>query len=193
MGVMGSLTEAYDRRVGSDGGRGDRGRGGGRPDEGERNGAGTRERPYLGLGVLVVASSLLAGAVVLATSITVATAAGLSTVEANEIARLLGGLGLPLVFVGVLVVVPASRRSSVLAVIGLALAVVGVGAFGWAYPDRWLGDALDLTLPIVSLYGIGLLLALLALVTGVLASDGETENRDETATRSRERGGRTSL
>jgi hypothetical protein len=93
----------------------------------------------------------------------------------------------------VLVVVPASRRSSVLAVIGLALAVVGVGAFGWAYPDRWLGDALDLTLPIVSLYGIGLLLALLALVTGVLASDGETENRDETATRSRERSGRTSL
>jgi len=199
MGVrtMTSLTDAYDRRVGG-AGRGDRGRGSGRSD-GERSVADARtpRRPYVGLGALVAASALVSGAIVLATSVTVATAAGLSAVEADELARVLCGLGLPLAFVGVLAAIPAPRRANVLAAIGSLLAICGLAAFSWAYPDRWFGDALDLTVPVVSLYALGLLFALLALAVGVLAFGREGEpNGDadsDTESSPRDRNGRTSL
>jgi hypothetical protein len=186
---MGSLTDAYDRRVGDGGGRSARGGGG---ESGDRTAAGTGGRPYLGLGSLAVASVLLGGAVVLATSNTAATVAGLSAIAAAELARVLAGLGLPLVFVGVLLIVPTARRADVLASVGAVITLFGVGAFLWAYPDHWLGDALDLTLPVASLYVVGLLFTFLALVYGVLGA-GRERSEDEAETNSRRPGGRTSL
>lgn len=186
---MASLTDAYDRQVGNGGARGSSGRRGG-----ERNGADgtTRERPYLGVGLLAVASGLIAGAVVLATSATAASGAGLTSIEANEVARVLAGVGLPLTFVGVLAIVPTTRRLNALASIGFVLSVCGVGAFFWAYPDRWLRDPLDLTLPIAALYAIGFALTFLALVAGVLTL-GRPDGDEEGDPRTRDRRGRTSL
>jgi hypothetical protein len=214
---MPSLTDAYDRRVGDGGGRRGRDEGrnaGGRNStkrsgqnegdrskgDGERTGrrraaatTTTQRRPYLGVGLLAVSSVLVAGGVVLATSVTVASAVGLAAIEATEIARMLAGIGLPLTFVGALALVPASRRSSALATIGFVLAVAGVAAFSWAYPGRWLGDPLDLTVPVVALYAVGSVLAFLALLAGVPAVDRGTESEDAPETERRERGGRTSL
>ena len=186
---MGSLTDAYDRRVGDGGGRSTRGRGG---ESGDRIAAGTGGRPYLGLGLLAVATVLLGSGVVLATSNTAAAVAGLSAIAATELARVLAGLGLPLVFVGVLAIIPTTRRADVLASAGVVVTLLGVGAFLWAYPDRWLGDALDLTLPVTSLYIAGLLLTFLALVYGVLGA-GRERSENEAETGSRRRSGRTSL
>lgn len=213
---MPSLTDAYDRRVGDGGGRRGRDEGrnaGGRNStkrsgqnegdrskgDGERTGrrraaaTTTQRRPYLGVGLLAVSSVLVAGGVVLATSVTVASAVGLAAIEATEIARMLVGIGLPLTFVGALALVPASHRLSALATIGFVLAVAGVAAFSWAYPGRWLGDPLDLTVPVVALYAVGSVLAFLALLAGVLAVDRGTESENAPETERRERGGRTSL
>jgi len=193
---MASLTDAYDRQVGNGGARGGgraSGSGGRRSGEREEADGSTRGRPYLGATLLAVASGLVAGAVVLATSITAAAAAGLTPIEANEVARVLAGVGLPLTFVGVLAVVPTTRRLNALASIGFVLAVCGVGAFFWAYPDRWLGDPLDLTLAVAALYAVGFALTFLALVAGVLAFGRETREGNDVEPQARDRSGRTSL
>lgn len=186
---MGSLTDAYDRGVGDGDGRPDRGRGGERSD---RTGAGTDGRSFPGVGLLAIAAALLGGAVVLATSNTAATLVGLSAIGAAELARVLAGLGLPLIFVGALTLLPSSRRANGLASVGVVVTFLGIGTFLWAYPDRWLGDALDLTIPVASLYVVGLLLTFLALVYGVLGADPEA-SESGAATDSRRHSGRTSL
>jgi hypothetical protein len=186
---MGSLADAYDRQVGDGDGRTGRGRS---SESADRTDADTDGRPYLGVGSLAVATVLLGGAVVLATSNTAAAVAGLSAVAAAELARVLAGLGLPLVFIGVLAIVPSTRRANRLALLGVLLAIGGLAAFLWAYPDRWLGDALDLTVPVTSLYVVGLLLTFLALVYGVLGA-GRERSENEAGTGSGRRGSRTSL
>jgi hypothetical protein len=184
---MGSLTEAYDRPVSGGGGQDDsdhttRERPAG-PD------IGGRPRPYLGVGVLTVGSLLIIAGVVLATSETAAGNLGLVAVQANEVARACTGLALPLVFVGVLAVLPIAGRVLPIAAGGLVFSVVGLGAFLWAYPNRWLGDPLDLTVPVAVLYALGLLVTFLSLTAGVLAVDREhTSDSDPDRSRGRNRG-----
>lgn len=187
---MGSLTDAYDRRVEDGGARGDDR---GNDEERETVKPTSRERPYLGVGLLAVASALVGGGIVLATSVTAASLTGLEPVVVNELARVLCGVGLPLTFIGVLAVVETTRRLNALATIGFALTLCGVGAFFWAYPDRWLGDAFDLTIPVVALYAVGFALTFLSLVAGVLASGRRNAKESGADESTREPDGRTSL
>lgn len=154
---MGSLTEAYDRQVSDDG-------------EDAEVDATTRGRPYLGAALLACGTALVGAGIVLATSMTATSAVGLELIEAVELARVLAGVGLPVVFVGTLVALPVRRQLESIGVLGLVLTVAGAVAFWWAYPDRWLGDPLDLTIPVAALYLLGLLLAFGALFFGFVNS-----------------------
>jgi hypothetical protein len=77
-------------------------------------------------------------------------------------------VGIPLAFTGVFVVVPAPRRDRVVAASGVLVAFVGVALFDFAYPSRWVGDALNLAPLVFAAYGLGLLLMLGALFRSVL-------------------------
>lgn len=82
-----------------------------------------------------------------------------------EPAYALGMLAVPTVLVGVVVLLPVERRALYAALAGSAVTLVAVGAFVWAYPQRWNSTAgTDFTAPIVGVYAIGL--------TAVVASTG---------------------
>lgn len=55
----------------------------------------------------------------------------------RETAGVLAGLGLPAVFLGIVSVLPSSRREGLGVVIGAAVCVVGVALFAHAYPQQW--------------------------------------------------------
>lgn len=112
------------------------------------------------------AAVFTAGVLALLVSLVLASTAvyaelGWDLVTAREAAGVLGGLGLPLLFVGVLVALPTTSRERVLAAVGIAVAVLGVGLFTVAYPDRWYGITPDhLTFEVSGLYVTGALIAL---------------------------------
>ena len=114
-------------------------------------------------GVLLV----VAGIVVATTDVL-----GLGLFEAREYAGILAGVGVPAVFLGVLTVLPASRTTRVVAVLGSAVAVLGVALFTHAYPCRWSGATCNpayanLTLPTVGLYFVGTVVTFWCLFVGV--------------------------
>jgi hypothetical protein len=118
------------------------------------------------VGVLLV----VAGIVVATTD--VLRGAGVGLFEAREYAGILAGVGVPAVFLGVLTVLPASRTTRAAAVVGSAVAVLGVALFTHAYPCRWSGATCDpglpnLTLPTVGLYFVGTLVTFWCLFVGV--------------------------
>jgi hypothetical protein len=78
------------------------------------------------------------------------------------------GVGVPLAFAGVFVVVPAPRRDRVLSASGVLTAFVGIALFDYAYPARWAGDPLDLTPLVFGVYALGSFLIFGALFRSVL-------------------------
>ncbi|MFP4188112.1 MAG: hypothetical protein ACLFR5_01730 [Halobacteriales archaeon] len=78
------------------------------------------------------------------------------------------GVGIPLAFTGVFVVVPAPRRDQVIASSGILVAFLGVAFFDYAYPDRWVGDPLNLTPLVFAVYTLGAFLMFGALFRSVL-------------------------
>jgi MFS family permease len=91
-----------------------------------------------GVGLFAVGALAVFAGVLMATTDLVA-GSGLTVLEARELAGVVAGLGLPLSFLAVVAVLPASRPVRAAAVIGGAIAVLGVGLFTWAYPTRWVG------------------------------------------------------
>ena len=124
-------------------------------------------RPYLGRGLFACGVGLIVTAIVLATSSVIAESLGIGTTGAHELAGATAGIGLASVLVGTLAVVPTNRRAWHLAVLGAFVALCGVGAFLWAYPGRWYGDALDLALPVVAVYFFGVITTVSYLFAGV--------------------------
>jgi hypothetical protein len=127
-------------------------------------------RLYLGVGLF------LAGAVLLLVAITVTStefllARGFTLGEAREIGGIVGGVAVPTMVLGVFAVLPASRRTRAAAVIGAAVALLGVAMFRHAYPCGWVGatcgPAPDLTLPTVGVYFLGSMTTFWCLFVGV--------------------------
>ena len=143
---MTSLTEAYEGHVGEvDGLR----------------------RLYFGTGLF------LAGAVAIVAGIVAATTGlgdvfGLNTWQSWEVAGVLAGLGVPAVFVGVFIVLPASARERAAAAVGSGIAVLGVLLFYHAFPNQWHGDPTNLTLPVVAVYFLGIVTAFWGLFTAIV-------------------------
>jgi hypothetical protein len=75
--------------------------------------------------------------------------------ERRQLAGTLAGLGTPAMLLGVVVVLPASRRERVGVVAGTLLSVGGVALFRYAYPTRWVGDSVSLAFPTAMLYFVG--------------------------------------
>ncbi|MGM0604408.1 MAG: DUF7139 domain-containing protein [Halobacteriota archaeon] len=133
--------------------------------------AGNR-RLVLGFGLfstgvlLVVAGILVAG-----TELLLSRGYGLGDVRLYG--GILGGLGVPAVFLGIFSVLPASRNTRAAALVGASLAIFGVALFAHAYPCQWIGntcsiEAVDLTLPTAGIYSLGIITTFWCLFTGVV-------------------------
>ncbi|MDZ7688303.1 MAG: hypothetical protein U5J64_06195 [Halobacteriales archaeon] len=87
------------------------------------------------------------------------------------VGAIFAGVGLPLAFTGVFVVVPAPRRDQAIAVSGILVAFLGVLFFDYAYPNMWQGDPLDLSPLVFAVYALGSFLMFGALFRSVLDID----------------------
>jgi hypothetical protein len=144
---MTSLAEVYEGKVGE--------------------GADLR-RLYLGVGLFVVGSLLVIAGIVAAGTQTVTSELGIRT--ARRIAGILGGVGVPAVFLGVFTVLPAGRITRAAAIVGAGVALLGVSLFAHAYPCQWAGAncaAGDLTLPTAGVYFLGVITTFWCLFVGV--------------------------
>ena len=125
-------------------------------------------RLYAGLGLFAV------GGLLAMTGIVVGTITPFGSLTASwQWAGVLAGIGVPAAILGVFTVLPSGRRVKVAAVIGAALAVLGVATFAHAYPCQWvgsncLGDRMLLTLPVALLYSAGIITTLWCLFTGIV-------------------------
>ncbi|ELZ37026.1 DUF7139 domain-containing protein [Halorubrum tebenquichense] len=145
---MTSLSEAY-------GGRG-------------RSGVDPR-RLYLGVGSFVAGALLVVAGILVAAEVTVP--AGYSAGDARQLGGILGGVGVPLVLLGVMAVLPAERNTYAAAVVGAAVMCLGVALFAHAYPQQWVGgprpELTDLTLPTAGVYFLGAATTLWSVFVGV--------------------------
>jgi hypothetical protein len=142
---MTSLAEVYEGHVGE--------------------GASLR-RLYAGT-ALFLGGALMVGLGIVAATTNVPGWFGMNTWQAWEVAGVLAGLGLPAVFVGVFVVLPASDQQRAAAAIGASVAVLGVVFFLYAFPTQWHGDATDRTLQVVAVYSFGALTTFWCLFTAI--------------------------
>lgn len=79
---------------------------------------------------------------------------------AKRFAGTIAGLGIPGLLLGVVVVLPASRRTRLGVVLGTVTASLGVFLFRYAYPDRWTRTPEPLAFETAMLYGLGCAVAL---------------------------------
>ncbi|MCO8244270.1 hypothetical protein [Haladaptatus sp. AB643] len=132
---------------------------------------GVKKRPrrlYLGVGLFLVGSLLVVVGILAATT-NLFSAVGLDMYGARKFAGISAGLGVPAVFVGVFVVLPAtSDRVRAAAAIGSSITVLGVAMFWYAYPHHWAGHGQHLTLPVVAVYFVGLMTTFWCLFTAVV-------------------------
>jgi hypothetical protein len=129
---MPSLDEAYDRRW-------DR----------------LRDPHRVGVGLLLAA---VGGLAVLAAMVLVAVEP--ESTGAKQSAGIAAGLGVPAMLLGVVVVLPASRRNRLGVLAGTGLTVLGVLLFWFAYPDRWTRTADPLAFEMLAVYAAGCVIGL---------------------------------
>ena len=131
----------------------------------------SRRRLYLGVGLFLTGAALVIAGIVAAGS-GLLTNRGFSLGEARWIAGIVGGIGVPAVFLGIFTILPANRTTRATALIGASIAMFGVALFAHAYPCQWIGNtcdvaATDLTLPTAGIYFFGTLTTFWCLFTGV--------------------------
>lgn len=144
---MPSLGETYERRAG----------------------AASRRQVVLGTGLFASGAVLVVAAIVTgATGLLIGN--GFTVFEGREIAGVLAGLGLPAVFVGITIVLPATNLHRAASVVGSGLAVLGVMLFRYAYPEQWYaapGVPSTLVLALLLIYFAGVLTTFWSLFTAV--------------------------
>jgi len=134
-----------------------------------RAGAASRQQVVLGTG-LFAAGALLVVVGILAGATGLLIGNGFTVFEGRELAGVLAGLGVPAVFVGITIVLPATRVHRAAAVFGSGLAILGVLLFRYAYPDRWYagqGVPSGLTFGLMVIYFLGVITTFWALFTAV--------------------------
>jgi len=118
-----------------------------------------------------VAGGAVVGAGVLAivTAMAAVWIGGEST-TAKLYAGLAAGVGIPLLLLGIIIVLPASRRSRFGVLLGTVLSGGGVWLFNYAYPDRWTRTADPLAFETLLLYGIGCIIAVWFVFTAIVTT-----------------------
>ncbi|SDJ55236.1 hypothetical protein SAMN05216226_10521 [Halovenus aranensis] len=124
------------------------------------------QQRLLGMAVFAVGAVLVVGAIPIATT-DLSSWLGLDLYEARQAAGVLAGLGVPAVFVGIFVVLPASDTTRAAAAIGASLTVFGVALFSYAYPDQWLSNDPQFALGTIALYLAGTLVTFWCLFVAV--------------------------
>jgi len=126
-------------------------------------------RLYLGVGSFVVGALLLVAGILVAAEVVLPS--GYSSGAARRLGGVLGGVGVPLLLLGVMTVLPANRTTRATAVIGAAVMCLGVALFAYAYPYHWVGgprpELTDLTLPTAGLYFLGAATTMWSVFVGV--------------------------
>ena len=112
---------------------------------------------YAGFGLFSAGIALgVIGVVVFLYSATLDPTA-LSTYAVREVAAVAGAVGLPALLFGIVVLLPVDRRMLYLAGAGVAVTLVGTGAFVWAYPYNWnVVPNPDYSAQVVAVYTVGL-------------------------------------
>lgn len=136
---MASLSEVYERKQGG-------------------GGHASPRRVFLGGGLFILGAAMVVVGLVLA-STEILAAIDIGRYESRRIAGVLGGIGLPAVFVGILTVLPGSARLRATAALGAAIAIVGVALFWSVYPGQWLGAGVErhYTFETATIYFLGML------------------------------------
>jgi hypothetical protein len=124
---MPSLDDAYDRRW-----------------------DGLRDPQRVGVGLVIAGLGAFA---VLAAMALVALSPG--ETGPMRLAGIVAGVGIPAMLLGVVVVLPASRRNRLGVLAGTALTGVGVALFAYAYPERWTRTADSLAFETLTVYAVG--------------------------------------
>lgn len=127
-----------------------------------------RRRMLLGATLFVLGTVMAVVGLVIASTEILSTV-GIGRFESRRLAGVLGGLGVPAVFVGILTVLPGSTRLRGVAGLGAGIAVVGVVLFWFVYPDQWLGARVDrhYTFETATIYFLGALLTFWCLFVGI--------------------------
>jgi cytochrome bd-type quinol oxidase subunit 2 len=110
----------------------------------------------------LIAGLVLAGAgvVALVAALLLVATGGSDSTAAKASAGVAAGLGVPVMLLGVVVVLPASRRQRLGVVFGALLATAGVWLFWEVYPERWTRTADPLAFETLLVYGVGCTIAL---------------------------------
>jgi hypothetical protein len=130
-------------------------------------------RLYAGVGLFLAGALLvLGGILVAATDVLYTTSTVQGLTNSRHVGGVLGGIGVPAVFLGVLTILPSARRTRAAAIVGASIAVLGVAMFWHAYPCQWSGSncgagLMDLTLPTVGVYFFGLITTFWWLFVGI--------------------------
>jgi len=124
----------------------------------------------LGMGLFVIGAAMVVGSIPIATT-DLSTMLGLDSLAAREMAGILAGLGIPAVFVGIFVVLPAGNASRAAATIGATLATFGVVLFRFAYPEQWLSSNPQLAIATTAIYSLGTLITVWCLFISVATFD----------------------
>lgn len=126
---------------------------------------------YLGVGLFVAGVALVVAGILTAGTGLI-TSMGYSLGDARLFGGTLGGLGVPLVMLGVMSVLPASRNTRAAAIVGASIMALGVAMFVHAYPCQWIGNTCtteltDLTLATAGIYFLGAATTFWCLFVGV--------------------------
>jgi hypothetical protein len=126
----------------------------------------SRRRVFAGVGLFFAGTAAVAAAVVLGTI----GLDGMTTFEARRAAGTLAGLGVPATVLGVLAVLPASRRVYAAAAVGAGVCVLGVALFWTVFSSPfWAGTGgrPSYRLPVAVVYAFGGLVDVGALLAGL--------------------------
>ncbi len=116
----------------------------------------SRRQQLAGSALFLVGTVGLVGAIALATT-DAGSALGLDAYAAREVAGIVAGIGLPAVVLGIFALLPAGPRTRATALVGGAVAVLGVGLFQHIYPYNWMASAPLLALGVSTVYFAGVL------------------------------------
>lgn len=112
-------------------------------------------RVYAGAGLFAVGALAVVAAIVVGTASVNDLVGAADVIEAQGIAGVLAGLGIPAMMVGVVVVLPASRRERLGVLAGTVLCVAAVWLFTAAYPHSWTDGASPMAFPTMVTYFAG--------------------------------------